>query len=51
MIGFGSKVKNPGGDSGVVTWVGKQFPDGWKVKVKWDVGGSNLVNVNELVVT
>lgn len=48
MIGFGKKVQGPTGDTGTVTWVGKQFPDGWKVKVKWDTGGNDLVPTDQL---
>lgn len=51
VIGFGSKVKDTGGNTGVVTWVGKHFPEGHKVKVKWDLGGNGLILIDQLEVT
>jgi hypothetical protein len=48
MIGFGTNVQSPDGDVGKVTWVGQQFPDGHKVKVKWSTGGSTLILTDTL---
>lgn len=43
MFGFGTTVKDPDGNVGKVTWIGQDFPDGWKVKVKWLTGGTDLI--------
>ena len=48
MFGFGTKVQGPDGNVGKVTWIGQQFPDGHKVKVKWLTGGTDLVLTDQL---